>query len=48
MNISGDEGRMKVECSSSHLTAFAVLVDVSGSISVSVAMASPAYTCTSC
>ena len=34
-NVTDDNGKMMVECSSSHLTAFAVLVDVSGSIQVS-------------
>lgn len=33
-NTTGADGLMRVDCSSSHLTAFAVLVDVSGTISV--------------
>lgn len=30
-----DDGKMVVNCSSTHLTSFAVLVDVAGSLSVS-------------
>ena len=30
-----DDGQMVVNCMSTHLTSFAVLVDVSGSLSVS-------------
>ena len=30
-----DDGKMVVSCSSTHLTSFAVLVDVAGSLSVS-------------
>ena len=31
-----DDGKMIVNCSSTHLTSFAVLVDVSGTLSVSI------------
>ena len=31
-----DDGQMVVKCMSTHLTSFAVLVDVSGSLSVSL------------
>ncbi len=31
-----DDGQMVVNCQSTHLTSFAVLVDVSGSLSVSL------------
>ena len=33
--VESDDGKMVVNCSSVHLTSFAVLVDVSGSLSVS-------------
>ena len=31
-----DDGQMVINCQSTHLTSFAVLVDVSGSLSVSL------------
>ena len=35
-NVTDDSGQVSVSCQSSHLTAFAVLVDVSGEVRVSL------------